>query len=117
MCWAGRLGLRDANDWGAPYVRNRVVEIVHHLEDLISLALGLITKVRDSALLELELRVECGHLRLESRDLSGYKRINSVASLHLVVEGCTEIGKHPLDANLKKFDFPFGNGSGVIVGG
>ena len=27
------------------------------------------------------------------------------------------LGEHPLDANLKKFDFPFGNGSGVVVRG
>ena len=115
MSWLGR---QDANHRGAPYVRNRVMEIIHHLEYIISLALGLVTGIPDSTLLELKLRVQCGqlrgqcgHLRLESLNLPGYKRINSVASLHLVVEGCTETGKRPLDANLEKFDFPFGYGS------
>ena len=94
----GWLGLRDANHGGAPDVRDRVMEIIHHLEYIISLALGLVTGVRDSTLLELELRVQCGqlrgqcgHLRLESLNLPGYKRINSVTSLHLIVEGCTEM--------------------------
>jgi len=61
-------------------MRDRIVEIVHHLEHFVSLALGLITRTRESTLLKLELRVQhrqlraqCGQLRLEALDLPGYQ--------------------------------------------
>ena len=80
------------------------MEIVHHFEDVVSLALGLITRAREGTLLELELRFQCGHLRRKSLDLPGYECVDSVSTLYLVVEGCPEISEHPLDANLYKFE-------------
>ena len=93
-----RVRKRYDSGRSAPGIRDRVVEIVHHLEHVISLALGLITRTRESTLLELELRVQRrqlrvqrGQLRLEALNLPGHECIDGVPSLHLLVEGCAEI--------------------------
>ena len=42
---------------GAPNIGDNVVEVVHHLEHVVAVALGLIPRARESTLLKLELSV------------------------------------------------------------